>query len=307
MFSDVMVNSTSSDIAVDIRSVTKTFGERTIFGDVSLQVRQGEVVALIGPSGAGKSTLIRCVNCLTPFESGSITVLGHELHGTNGAKRGPSREMLKSIRTETGMVFQSFNLFPHMSVVDNVALAPVLVLGTGREEAREQARELLCSIGLSHRVDAYPRHLSGGEQQRVAICRALAMKPSLMLFDEPTSALDPELVGEVLGAIRALVDRGMTMMLVTHEMMFARDVADTVAVMADGALVEIGPAHQVLDDPQTDRCKSFLSRVLQLKAPSANTPVQSVGAEIPAATPTQEYEQVGDVDRKRKHAKEVER
>ncbi len=290
MSSDVSVETPLSEVAVDIRSVTKKYGDRTIFDNVTLQVRRGEVVALIGPSGAGKSTLIRCVNCLTPFETGSISVLGNEVRGTHEAKRGPARDVLKNIRIQTGMVFQSFNLFPHLSVVENVALAPVKVLGVSQDEAREHARELLCSIGLSHRIGVHPRQLSGGEQQRVAICRALAMKPSLMLFDEPTSALDPELVGEVLGAIRNLVEQGMTMMLVTHEMMFARDVADTVAVMADGALVEVGPARQVLDDPQTTRCKTFLSRVLQQRAPAAGDSVSGVRALIAMEAAMQERE-----------------
>jgi ABC-type polar amino acid transport system ATPase subunit len=268
----------SNDATVEIRSLTKRFGDRTIFEDVSLTVNRGEVVAVIGPSGAGKSTLIRCVNALTPFEKGSLTVLGQEMRGTEENRRGASREVLKHVRTHTGMVFQSFNLFPHLSVLENVVIAPIKVLGLPRDEARARARELLESMGLHSRIEAYPRQLSGGEQQRVAICRALAMKPSLMLFDEPTSMLDPERVGEVLAAIRQLAEQGMTMMLVTHEMRFARDVADTVAVMADGALVEIGPARQVLDSPQADRTKSFLARVLEQAVELPPDEAPSLGA-----------------------------
>lgn len=253
----------SSDVTVDISHVTKRFGHRTIFEDVSLQVHRGEVVAIIGPSGAGKSTLIRCVNALTPFERGAITVLGHQLHGTDERRGRARREVLKEIRTHTGMVFQTFNLFPHLTVVENITLAPVRVLGLSKSEAERRARDLLASMGLTARADAYPKRMSGGEQQRVAICRALAMQPALMLFDEPTSMLDPELVGDVLDAIRQLAGQGLTMVLVTHEMLFAREVADTVAVMADGSLVEVGDARQVLTAPRSPRVRTFLNRVLQ--------------------------------------------
>lgn len=252
----------SNDVVADIRSVTKRFGDRVIFSDVSLQVRHSEVVAIVGPSGAGKSTLIRCVNHLTPFERGVVSVLGHELRGTEELGPQPSRADLRQLRTEVGMVFQTFNLFPHLSVLDNIIMAPVRVLGVSKREATDRARQLLDTMGLSARADAYPRRMSGGEQQRVAICRALAMGPKMMLFDEPTSMLDPELVGDVLDAIQQLVDDGMTTVLVTHEMAFARDVADTVVVMADGAIVEQGPAHEVLTSPTTERARSFLDRVL---------------------------------------------
>ncbi len=253
----------SSDVTVDIRHVTKRFGDRTIFEDISLQVHRGEVVAIIGPSGAGKSTLIRCVNALTSFERGSIMVLGHQLHGTEEGKGRARRDVLKEIRAHTGMVFQSFNLFPHLNVVENITLAPVRVLGLSKKEAEKRARDLLASVGLTARADAYPKQLSGGEQQRVAICRAVAMHPTLMLFDEPTSALDPELVGDVLDVIRQLATQGMTMVLVTHEMLFAREVADTVVVMADGCICEMGDARQVLTAPASPRVRTFLTRVLQ--------------------------------------------
>lgn len=253
----------SNDVVVDIKDVTKRFGKRVIFEHVDLSVHQREVVAIVGPSGAGKSTLIRCVNHLNTFERGSISVLGHEVWGTEepGHPR-LSRSTLQEIRADVGMVFQTFNLFPHLSVVKNITLAPMRVRGTASDEAEARARQLLEDVGLSHRADAYPRRLSGGEQQRVAICRALAMDPSVMLFDEPTSMLDPELVGDVLQTIQRLASEGMTMILVTHEMTFARDVADTAVIMADGGIVEMGAAKEVLTDPQTDRAKTFLHRVL---------------------------------------------
>jgi len=262
----------SSDVVVDIHNVTKKFGDRTVFSDVSLQVHRSEVVAIIGPSGAGKSTLIRCVNHLNSFEHGTITVLGEEVHGTEDHKSRPSRQTLRRIRTKTGMVFQTFNLFPHLSVTENVTLAPMKVLGLPKDQARERAERLLAMVGLSHRASAYPRRLSGGEQQRVAICRALAMEPEIMLFDEPTSMLDPELVGDVLDAIRRLAQEGMTMILVTHEMMFARDVADTVLVMADGGIAEMGAARDVLSRPRTERVRVFLDRVLRHTASDVESP-----------------------------------
>lgn len=248
--------------AVDIRGVTKRFGDRTIFEDVSLAVHRKEAVAVIGPSGAGKSTLIRCVNQLTSFEEGTISVLGTDLHGTAEVGRHGDRQAQTEVRKKVGMVFQSFNLFPHLDVMENITLAPTKVLGQSRSDANERAKALLESVGLSHRAKAHPKALSGGEQQRAAICRALAMEPEVMLFDEPTSALDPELVGDVLEVIGKLVADGMTTILVTHEMGFARDVADTVAVMADGRLQEIGPAREVLESPKTERAQAFLSRVL---------------------------------------------
>ncbi len=252
----------SSDVVVELDGVRKCFGPRVIFDDVSLSVHRSEVVAVIGPSGAGKSTLIRCINQLNTFEKGVIRVLGHEVYGTEEGRPPLRRDDLRRLRTEIGMVFQTFNLFPHLSVMKNVMLAPQRVKGRSEAEAAAQAQELLEMIGLSHRKDAYPRQLSGGEQQRVAICRALAMEPEVMLFDEPTSMLDPELVGEVLAAIRRLAVDGMTMILVTHEMMFAKEIADTVVVVADGGIAEMGPAKEVLSTPKTERARSFLERVL---------------------------------------------
>lgn len=265
----------SSDVVVDIDSITKRFGDRTVFSGVSLQVHSSEVVAIVGPSGAGKSTLIRCINHLTAFEHGTITVLGHRIAGTEDTKDRPSKEVLRDIRTQAGMVFQTFNLFPHLSVIENVTLAPMGVLGLPKSAALERANGLLQMLGLSHRATAHPRRLSGGEQQRAAICRALAMEPKIMLFDEPTSMLDPELVGEVLEAIQRLAQQGMTMVLVTHEMNFARSVADTVVVMADGGIVESGPAREVLTRPKTDRCRTFLNRVL---TPTVAPPIASAAA-----------------------------
>lgn len=260
----------SSDVTIDISSVTKRYGDRAIFDDASLQVHRGEVVAIVGPSGAGKSTLIRCVNLLTPFERGTIDVNGHILRGTEEADwKRPSRKTLHEVRKDAGMVFQSFNLFPHLSVRDNITLAPRNILGTSKADAERKAGELLEMVGLLKRADAHPNSLSGGEQQRAAICRALAMEPKVMLFDEPTSALDPELVGDVLDAIKRLVEQGMTTVLVTHEIEFAREVADTVVVMADARIIETGPAEQVLTRPQSERAQAFLRRVLRYQiAPS---------------------------------------
>lgn len=250
----------SSEVVVKVEHLTKKFGKLLVFEDVSLEVRKREVVAIVGPSGAGKSTFIRCVNRLHPFNSGALTVLGHELHG--GSKL-PPREVLQDIRTRVGMVFQTFNLFPHLTVLDNIILAPMEVKKLSRDAAVKRAMELLEIVGLPHKAQMHPKRLSGGEQQRVAICRALAMEPELMLFDEPTSMLDPELVGEVLAAIQRLAREGMTMILVTHEMQFAKEVADTVVIMADHRVAEMGPAREVLENPQTERARAFLHRVLE--------------------------------------------
>lgn len=260
-----------NDIMVDIRGLGKWFGARRVFEDVSLQVRASEVVAIIGPSGTGKSTLIRCVNALTPFEEGVVVVAGQEIRGTRTGPK-PSRETLRTIRTQVGMVFQSFNLFHHMTVLDNIIVGPVEVQHVARARAVAKAQDLLELVGLGDKAGMYPRRLSGGEQQRVAICRALAMEPRVMLLDEPTSALDPELVGEVLAVIQHMAQQGMTMILVTHEMLFAKEVADTVVVMADGAIVEQGPAPQVLERPQSERARVFLDRVLRHTVAPADGP-----------------------------------
>ena len=229
-----------------------------------MQVKPGEVACLVGPSGSGKSTFLRCINHLEKINSGRLYVHG-ELVGYQ-EKKGrlyelTDREVCRK-RAEIGMVFQNFNLFQHMSVLENIIEAPMRVLKISKEEAVIHARELLELVGLSGREESFPKQLSGGQQQRVAITRALAMRPKLMLFDEPTSALDPELVGEVLAAMQDLANSGMTMIVVTHEMGFARKVADTVAFMDAGLIVEFGPPDQVLDNPQNERTKSFFSKVL---------------------------------------------
>uniref|UniRef100_UPI0018F2BF9E amino acid ABC transporter ATP-binding protein n=1 Tax=Tessaracoccus antarcticus TaxID=2479848 RepID=UPI0018F2BF9E len=238
---------------VQLRGVTKKFGETVVFSDVDLEVGVSEVVVLIGPSGAGKSTLLRCVNGLEEITSGEIVVAGQTL--------SYDQKHLNRIRSRIGMVFQSFNLFPHMSVTENIAVAQRDVLGRGKDEAIQKAHSLLERVGLSHKADAYPGSLSGGQQQRVAIARALAMDPAVMLFDEPTSALDPELVGEVLAVMKDLAEEGMTMMCVTHEMRFARRVADRVVLIADHGIAEQGPPDQVLDHPVTERAQHFLSEL----------------------------------------------
>ncbi|HHT12241.1 MAG TPA: amino acid ABC transporter ATP-binding protein [Propionibacterium sp.] len=236
---------------VEMRKVTKKFGDTLVFKDVDLDVSKSEVVVLVGPSGAGKSTLLRCVNGLEQITSGSITVAGNEL--------SYDEAHLNKIRSRVGMVFQQFNLFPHMRVLDNITVAQRDVLGRNPDEAVEKAKVMLEHVGMSHKIDAYPASLSGGQAQRVAIARALAMDPAMMLFDEPTSALDPELVGEVLSVMRDLANEGMTMMCVTHEMRFARRVADRIILIADKGIAEEGSPEQLLDDPQTDRARDFLA------------------------------------------------
>ncbi len=272
----------SSDVVVDIQGLTKRFGARTVFEDISLQVRRSEVVAVIGPSGAGKSTFIRCINYLHPFDAGRIRVLGHELVG-GGAP--PSKATLRQVRMQVGMAFQTFNLFPHLTALGNVMLGPMETKRVPARDARDKAMALLSSVGLADRAEAYPRRLSGGEQQRVAICRALAMDPEVMLFDEPTSMLDPEMVGEVLATIRGLASQGMTLILVTHEMQFAKEVADTVVVMADGRVVEQGPARDVLEHPTSERSRTFLTRVLKpLEAPGVSGEASPPGGSGRGAT-----------------------
>ncbi|AXH96575.1 amino acid ABC transporter ATP-binding protein [Ornithinimicrobium avium] len=238
---------------VQMRDIVKKFGTTTVLDGIDLDVHEGEVVTLIGPSGAGKSTLLRCVNGLERISGGTIEVDGEQLSYT---EKGLNR-----LRARIGMVFQSFNLFPHMTVMDNVTVAQREVLGRSSAEARERGLELLARVGLDHKADAYPGNLSGGQQQRVAIARALAMDPAVMLFDEPTSALDPELVGEVLEVMRVLADEGMTMMVVTHEMRFARKAADRVVLLADGGIAEEGPPAQVLDEPTSERGQAFLQQL----------------------------------------------
>mgnify|MGYP000382966617 FL=1 len=250
--------------ALRVEAVRKSYGHIEVLKGIDMQVRPGEVACLVGPSGSGKSTFLRCINHLEKINSGRLYVHG-ELVGYQ-EKKGrlyelTDREVCRK-RAEIGMVFQNFNLFQHMSVLENIIEAPTRVLKISKEEAVIHARELLELVGLSGREESLPKQLSGGQQQRVAITRALAMRPKLMLFDEPTSALDPELVGEVLAAMQDLANSGMTMIVVTHEMGFARKVADTVAFMDVGLIVESGPPDQVLDEPQHERTKSFFSKVL---------------------------------------------
>jgi polar amino acid transport system ATP-binding protein len=239
---------------IEVSDLHKSFGDLEVLRGIDLTVEAGEVVCVIGPSGSGKSTLLRCVNLLEQPTSGKVTVDGVEL-------TDPECD-IDAVRRRIGMVFQQFNLFPHLSVLANVTVAQRNVLRRPMAEARAVARENLERVGLGDKIDAYPAQLSGGQQQRVAIARALAMGPSVMLFDEPTSALDPELVGDVLGVMRGLANDGMTMMVVTHEMTFAREVADRVIFMDGGLIVEEGPAAEVIGTPSTDRARTFLSRVL---------------------------------------------
>ncbi|WP_304451632.1 amino acid ABC transporter ATP-binding protein [Nocardiopsis sp. YSL2] len=253
-----------ADALVVAEDVHKSFGRLEVLKGIDLEVRRGEVMCIIGPSGSGKSTFLRCVNHLEKLSSGRLWVNG-ELMGYR-QKRGRLYELrdteIALQRSDIGMVFQRFNLFPHLTVLGNVIEAPVQVKKKPRAEATALGRELLARVGLPDKADAYPEQLSGGQQQRVAIARALAMEPSLMLFDEPTSALDPELVGEVLDVMRDLAEGGMTMVVVTHEMGFAREVGDSLVFMDDGMVVESGVPADVLGDPQHERTRAFLSKVL---------------------------------------------
>ena len=249
---------------VRAEGVSKSFGRLRVLKGIDLEVSPGEVMCIIGPSGSGKSTFLRCINHLEQIDGGKLYVDG-ELVGyrqaTGKLYELSEREVAKQ-RAEIGMVFQRFNLFPHMTVLANVCEAPVGVKKESKAVVAERARGLLARVGLADKVNAYPAQLSGGQQQRVAIARALAMQPKLMLFDEPTSALDPELVGEVLDVMRALAEDGLTMIVVTHEMGFAREVGDELVFMDDGIIVESGHPRDVLGSPQTDRCRDFLSKVL---------------------------------------------
>ncbi len=253
-----------SEPMVRAEGVHKRFGRLEVLKGIDLQVGRGEVMCLLGPSGSGKSTFLRCINHLEKINSGRLFVDG-ELVGyrESGGKLYElhDREIIQK-RSEIGMVFQQFNLFPHMTAAQNVMLAPIQVKGQRRAQARDRAVELLGQVGLSDKVDTYPVALSGGQQQRVAIARALAMEPKLMLFDEPTSALDPELVGDVLDAMRQLAHQGMTMIVVTHEIGFAREVGDTVVFMDEGVVVESGNPADVLDNPRHSRTQTFLHKVL---------------------------------------------
>ena len=254
--SDTM-NSTTQPI-VRMQQLNKHFGSLHVLNDIDLTIVPGEVVVIIGASGSGKSTLIRCINGLEEFQTGNLVVDNNEL-----LPHGKSTQALQTIRTEVGMVFQQFNLFPHLSVIDNVTLAPMKVRGLSRDDAISNAKRLLDRVGIADQAEKYPSQLSGGRQQRVALARPLAMEPRLMLFDEPTSALDPEMIGEVLDAMRELAKEGMTMVIVTHEMGFAREVADRVIFIHKGEITEQGPPEQLFDSPQHERTQSFLARVLK--------------------------------------------
>jgi len=249
---------------VEAQRVMKSFGSHIVLRDISLTVNRGEVMCLVGPSGSGKSTFLRCINHLEQVNAGRLLVDGklvgyaerngklHELKPRDAAEQ----------RRDVGMVFQRFNLFPHFTALENVVEAPIRVKGMNKAKAQERGKELLARVGLAQKINSYPGHLSGGQQQRVAIARALAMDPKLMLFDEPTSALDPELVGEVLDVMRELANTGMTMIVVTHEMGFAREVADSLVFMDDGVVVETGDPAEVISNPQHKRTQAFLSKVL---------------------------------------------
>ena len=240
---------------ISVRDIVKSYGEHRVLDRVSLEVAKGEVVCIIGPSGSGKSTLLRCINGLESYDEGEVSIDGEAVH-----REQPS---IHAIRSEVGMVFQRFNLFPHRTALENVMEGPVYVQGVPRPEAHRQASALLAKVGLAQKLEAYPAKLSGGQQQRVAIARALAMQPKAILFDEPTSALDPELVGEVLKVMLTLAREGMTMVVVTHEMGFAAEVAHRVLFLDHGRVVEEGPSQQLLADPKHERTRDFLQRVLK--------------------------------------------
>jgi len=241
---------------VRLEGVRKSFGDNLVLDGIDLSVAPGEVLVVIGPSGSGKSTLLRCVNLLEPIQAGRVFLEGEEI-----TRKGAN---VSAIRQRIGIVFQQFNLFPHLTAIDNLTLAARRIRKMPKKEAERRAQELLASVGLEEKADQHPHQLSGGQQQRVAIARALMMQPHVMLFDEVTSALDPELVGEVLVVMRDLANEGMTMLVVTHEMQFARDVGDKLIFMDDGRIVEQGDPRAVLDRPQQERTKRFLRRTLQL-------------------------------------------
>jgi polar amino acid transport system ATP-binding protein len=249
---------------VRIENVWKTRGQNVVLKGINMQAHEGEVICLLGASGAGKSTLLRCINAIEPADTGLIWVddIAIGCHVGDDYVRRMRESEIAAQRASIGMVFQGFNLFPHMSVLRNITDAPIRVRGLAKAEAEALAMQLLTSVGLADKAKAYPRHLSGGQQQRVAIARALAMKPKLMLFDEPTSALDPHLTHEVLDVMKALAETGMTMIVVTHEIQFARDIGGKVAIMADGQIAEFGPASEVLSNPKTPEARSFLARII---------------------------------------------
>jgi polar amino acid transport system ATP-binding protein len=251
--------------ALEIQDIKKSFGTNCVLKNVSLMAKRGEVISIIGPSGSGKSTLLRCINGLEVFEEGRVAIGELQLIGSASSGRTAHREReqaLLKIRREVGMVFQGFNLFEHLTAMENIVLAPRTVLKEEEADAKKNADRLLLSVGLSDKGDSYPAQLSGGQQQRIAIARALAMRPRVLLLDEITSALDPELVGEVLSVVQALAAEGQTMLMVTHEMDFAREVSDRIVFMDQGTIVEMGSPSEVLDSPQSERTQRFLKRVI---------------------------------------------
>ncbi|UOR11332.1 amino acid ABC transporter ATP-binding protein [Halobacillus amylolyticus] len=239
---------------ITVENLHKSFGKLEVLKGIDCKIEQKEVVCVIGPSGSGKSTFLRCLNLLEEITSGDVVV--------DGARLNDPKTNINEVRKEVGMVFQQFNLFPHKSVIENVMLAPHKARGISKDEAKDRAQKLLEKVGLSEKADMYPNQLSGGQQQRVAIARALAMEPKVMLFDEPTSALDPELVGEVLAVMKQLAYEGMTMVVVTHEMGFAKEVGDRVLFMDEGIIMEEGDPEQIFSNPESERTKEFLNKIL---------------------------------------------
>ena len=256
----------SENAVLKVEHLKKSFGENHVLKDISFDLKEGEVLSIIGPSGSGKSTLLRCITQLETMNAGTVCVNGKDMVvgvDKKGLAKYAPASVLREIRLSTGLVFQNFNLFPHLTVLQNLTIAPIRVLGMDREEARKRGRELLKQMGLETKEKAYPCELSGGQQQRVSIARALAMQPKILFFDEPTSALDPELTGEVLKIIKGLADQKMTMVIVTHEMAFARDVANKVIFMDQGVIVEQGSPDFVFNQSGNERLASFLSRFAQ--------------------------------------------
>ncbi len=246
---------------IAVENLVKSYHSNRVLHGIDHVQQRGEAAVLIGPSGCGKSTFLRCLNQLEVADSGRISIGGVTIEGGHAPRNAEERDQQRRLRLQAGMVFQSFNLFPHLTVLQNITEAPIVVKGTPREQAEALGRELLAKVGLAAKADAYPAQLSGGQQQRVAIARALAMEPQVMLFDEPTSALDPELRDEVLRVMRQLVEEGMTMIVVTHEMQFARDMADRVVFFDGGVVAESGPPEQIFGDPRNERLREFVKRV----------------------------------------------
>jgi ABC-type polar amino acid transport system ATPase subunit len=281
---EVITDDQGRELVVRVKDLHKWFGKNHVLKGIDLEVYRGEVLVLIGPSGSGKSTFLRCLNFLEDPTSGEISVGG--VHVTCGGHGGGFKRAVHEIRMKCGMVFQEFNLFPHKDATENVIEGPILVKGAKKEEAIRRAHDLLTKVGLADRMDFFPSQLSGGQKQRVAIARAMAMEPVLMLFDEPTSALDPELIGEVLKVMKSLADTGMTMIVVSHEMGFSRDVADRVVYMDEGCFIEQGSPSEVFFHPKDERTRRFLRHILPEKEPehAAELGITEVGQELPGSS-----------------------